>query len=107
MTESPLTRNQSSSIAMAGAGPSVVADLAPASRRGAYQGAFGMTYSIAACIAPIAGSRGLATFGSAPFWSSCFVVSAAAGAGFVALGQARRASATQALAEGSATSASA
>lgn len=60
--------------------PTVVADLAPPSLRGTYQGALQMMWGLSACLAPALGGPLLDRFGSRALWSGCFaltVVSAA------------------------------
>jgi MFS family permease len=72
-------------IAMAGIGPSVVADFAPPHLRGSYQGAYQLVWSAASFIAPIAGSQLLGRLGSAATWGMCVVAGTAAAAGFTAV----------------------
>jgi MFS family permease len=67
-------------IAMAPVGPAVVADLAPASLRGTYQGAFHLSFSLAACVAPIAGGALLGSLGGSFLWGGCLVVGLGAAA---------------------------
>jgi MFS family permease len=73
-------------IAMAGLAPAAVADVAPASQRGAYQGLMQMGGGAAALLAPVAGSLLLGRFGSAALWMSCGVAGLIAAAGQLALG---------------------
>ncbi len=89
-------------IAMAGSGPAVVADIAPAHARGTYQGAFGMAYSAAACLAPLIGTRALARLGSATFWVAMGVTSAVAAALYLVIGK-RAAAADVSLTEDAAS----
>jgi MFS family permease len=77
-------------IAMAGIAPAAVADAAPPSLRGAYQGLLQMGGGAAALIAPVAGSLLMGRFGSAALWASCGFVGLAAAAGQLALGTLRR-----------------
>jgi MFS family permease len=77
-------------IVMAGIGPAVAADAAPASRRGAYQGLFHMAFGVAALTAPALGSYVLDTFGPTALWGSCFAVGLSSAAGQLALGTLRR-----------------
>jgi MFS family permease len=60
--------------------PTVVADLAPPSLRGTYQGALQMMWGLSACLAPAIGGPILGRFGSRALWAGSFaltVVSAA------------------------------
>lgn len=57
-----------------------VADLAPAHRRGAYMGAYSMSFSIAFAIGPWAGTAVFARFGAGILWSAVFLVGLAAAA---------------------------
>lgn len=61
----------------------LVADLAPIERRGRYQGAYGLSFSLAVAIAPIAGSWVLQRLGGTVLWLGCLGVAL-----LVALGQA-------------------
>lgn len=76
-------------IVMAPINPSVVAGLAPAHLRGAYQGAFGLAISLAACLAPILGSTVLEHLGSRTLWLGCFLLGLVAAAGHLAGGPRR------------------
>ena len=76
-------------IAMAGSGPAVIAEIAPAHARGTYQGAFGMAYSGAACLAPLIGTRALAHLGSMGFWVVMGATSAVAAGLYLSLGKRR------------------
>jgi MFS family permease len=58
-------------IAFSPVAPAVVADLAPRELRGGYQGAFTMTWGIAACVAPVLGGLALGRGGSWILWGSC------------------------------------
>ena len=73
-------------IAMAGLAPATVADVAPPSQRGAYQGLMQMGGGAAALLAPIAGAQLLGRFGSATLWTACGFAGLAAAAGQLALG---------------------
>ncbi|HET7786889.1 MAG TPA: MFS transporter [Myxococcales bacterium] len=77
-------------IVMAGLGPAVAADAAPAAQRGAYQGVFQMSFGLAALGAPLLGSFMLGRFGSAALWGACLAAGLAAAAGQLALGTLRR-----------------
>jgi MFS family permease len=80
----------SGEIVMAGIAPAVVADVAPLSQRGAYQGLFQAAAGGAALAAPVLGSLVMGRFGSGALWSCCVVTGLAAGAGQLALGGLRR-----------------
>jgi MFS family permease len=77
-------------IVMAGIGPAVAADAAPAAQRGAYQGLFHMSFGVAALVAPALGSLVLARFGPAVLWTACLGTGLAAAVGQLALGTLRR-----------------
>jgi len=77
-------------IVMAGIGPAVAADAAPAARRGAYQGLFHMSFGVAALTAPALGSFVLGRFGPAVLWAACLGTGLLAAAGQLALGTLRR-----------------
>ena len=66
------------------------AELAPVALRGRYQGAFGMSYGIAATVAPAVGALALARLGPAGVWGGCIVVGLLAAAGQLAARGARR-----------------
>ncbi len=59
-------------ILMAPINPVVVSALAPPRLRGAYQGAFNMAMSLAACLAPIIGTTVLERLGGRTLWAGCF-----------------------------------
>jgi MFS family permease len=73
-------------IAMAPIGPALAADLAPADRRGAYQGAYQLSGGGSTFVAPLVGSLLLGRFGSVGLWSACFVVALVAAGSYLALG---------------------
>ncbi len=60
----------------------VVADLALPAMRGRYQGAFGLSFGVAAFVAPLAGNAVLQHLGSAALWIGCLALGV-----LVALGQ--------------------
>ena len=60
----------------------VVADISRAELRGRYQGAYGLTWAIAACTAPIVGTSVLQRFGEDVLWTGCLALAV-----LVALGQ--------------------
>ncbi len=76
-------------VTMAPVNPTVVAELSPAHARGAYQGAFQLTWSIASCVAPILGGAVLTGFGSSTLWTGCLVVGLAVAAAHATEGRAR------------------
>ena len=69
-------------IVMAPVNSTVVAERAPAHLRGRYQGAFGLTWSLAVVTAPVISPRMIEVTGLSVFWGVCFVVCAAAGLGY-------------------------
>jgi MFS family permease len=77
-------------IVMAGIGPTVAADAAPPSQRGAYQGLFQMSFGVAGLTAPLVGSLILGHFGQTALWTSCLVVGFISACGQLALGTLRR-----------------
>jgi MFS family permease len=79
-------------IAQAPVGPSIVADLAPAARRGSYQGFYLMAWGAAASVAPFLGSAILGRWGSSLLWGGCFALVGLCAAGHLALagGRGRR-----------------
>ncbi|HJZ86292.1 MAG TPA: hypothetical protein VKN99_14025 [Polyangia bacterium] len=62
----------SGEIAFAGVGATVVASLAPADLRGAYQGAYMMMWALAFFLAPALGGGAMDAFGSRALWAGCF-----------------------------------
>lgn len=54
--------------------PTLVAALAPADRRGAYQGTYQLVWAVASMVAPVAGSAVLAHAGSRALWLGCLGV---------------------------------
>ncbi|HEX2568154.1 MAG TPA: MFS transporter [Polyangia bacterium] len=58
-------------MALSPVAPAVVADLSPRELRGMYQGAFTMTWGIAAALAPVLGSMALGRGGSWILWGGC------------------------------------
>lgn len=51
--------------------PVLLADLAPTSRRGVYQGTYQLAWGLAGTAAPLAGTALLGTFGSSALWGAC------------------------------------
>ncbi|MYS23381.1 Predicted arabinose efflux permease, MFS family [Streptomyces sp. DvalAA-14] len=72
-------------IVHAPASMSAVADLAPATARGRYQGMFTLSWSAAAFAGPLVGGLTLDHLGSNAVWIGCAVVGTAAGAGYYLL----------------------
>jgi MFS family permease len=70
--------------------PAVVADLAPPDLRGSYQGAYHMTWGLAATLAPALGGGVLGRFGSTTLWLACLVLGVAAGGWHLAIAGTRR-----------------
>lgn len=70
-------------IVMAPVNSTVVADRAPAHLRGRYQGAFGLTWSLAVVTAPLVSPRLIERTGLTLFWGLCFLVCVAAGGGYL------------------------
>ncbi|MFJ9850466.1 MDR family MFS transporter [Streptomyces sp. NPDC101150] len=68
---------------------SVVADLAPSALRGRYNGLIGMAWGTGFLIAPVVGTRLLAT-GATPLWLSCAALSLVAALGQLSLAPALR-----------------
>ncbi len=66
------------------------ADLAPVALRGRYQGAFGMSWGIAATAAPVLGSVALVRLGPAGVWGGCLLLGMAGAAGQLAARRSRR-----------------
>ena len=65
----------------------VVADLAPVATRGRYQGAYGLSFALAVCVAPAIGMAALGRFGPVGLWSGCLVIGLVVAAGQLALGR--------------------
>ncbi|WP_329134927.1 MFS transporter [Streptomyces sp. NBC_01476] len=72
-------------IVHAPASMSVVADLAPATARGRYQGMYTLSWSAAAFAGPLAGGFTLDRLGGDAVWIGCAAVGTAAGAGYYLL----------------------
>jgi MFS family permease len=68
----------------------VVADLAPPELRGAYQGAFFLSFAVPTCLAPALGTLVLGRLGARPLWAGCFAVGLVAAVGHLAIAPARR-----------------
>jgi MFS family permease len=76
-------------IVTAGLGAAIVANLAPASMRGRYNGAYGAVWSAAYLLGPLGGTRLLA-LGAPVLWMTCGLMGAGASLGLLALGPAIR-----------------
>lgn len=70
--------------------PAVVADLAPASMRGRYQGALGFAFALSSMVAPLAGGATYDHLGGGALWAACAVVSLATAVGHLAVAPARK-----------------
>jgi MFS family permease len=70
--------------------PALVAELAPADRRGAYQGTFQLGWGVASTTGPALGTFVLARLGSATLWLGCLAVCLAAAALHLRAAAARR-----------------
>ena len=68
-------------IGLAPIAPSVVADLAPSSLRGSYQGAYQITWGAASFLAPAIGSLLMGHFGSGVLWDACIAAGMVAAIG--------------------------
>ena len=68
-------------ILQSSAMPAVVAEIAPAHRRGVYQGWWMMAWGAATFVAPLVGSRVLGTFGAPALWGGCFALGILCAAG--------------------------
>jgi MFS family permease len=68
----------------------VTADLAPRDVRGRYQGAYGLSFGLATCVAPALGTQVLQRFGSVALWSGCLALGVTIAAGHLLLGPALR-----------------
>ena len=68
----------------------VVADLAPPSLRGSYQGAFSMSWGLAACLAPALGGWVLGHLGRELLWAGCLAMGVLGGAWHLNAANARR-----------------
>ena len=63
----------------------VVADIAPPELRGRYQGAYGLSFGLAVCVAPALGTFVLQRLGSVTLWTSCLGLGLVIAAGHMAL----------------------
>jgi MFS family permease len=62
------------------ASPTIVAELAPVTQRGAYQGTYQLSWGVASLLAPMLGTLVLARLGSGALWSGCLLACLAAAA---------------------------
>lgn len=85
-------------IASAPVMPAVVADLAPLDRRGAYQGAFQLSWGAASFVAPVFGTFVLHRFGSTTLWCACAALGVLCAVAYLALVPSRSAAAPPARA---------
>jgi MFS family permease len=67
-------------IGVSSSAPALVADFAPADRRGAYQGTYQLGWAVAMTVAPLLGSLVLARLGAPALWLGCLGVCLAAAA---------------------------
>jgi MFS family permease len=72
-------------IVHAPASMSVVADIAPATARGRYQGMYSLSWSAASFAGPLAGGLALDHLGRGALWAGCALVGTVAGAGYYVL----------------------
>jgi MFS family permease len=61
-------------IGVSSSAPALVADFAPADRRGAYQGMYQLAWAVASTVAPTLGSLVLARQGAPALWLGCLAV---------------------------------
>ena len=61
-------------IGVSSSSPALVADFAPADRRGAYQGTYQLAWAVASTVAPTLGSLVLARRGAPALWLGCLAV---------------------------------
>src|SRR5687767_14010811 len=73
-------------IAVLPVASTVVADVAPRHMRGRYQGASGLAFGLATCLAPLLGTVVFERFGSAALWSACLALGGAVAGGHLLLG---------------------
>jgi MFS family permease len=68
----------------------MVANLAPPSLRGRYQGAFSMAWGVAFTVSPVAAGEVMQQFGARSLWLLCLVVATAVSIGHVITAEPRR-----------------
>jgi MFS family permease len=66
-------------------GNALVADIARPTMRGRYQGAYGLSFGLAAFGAPLIGTAVLQRWGSAALWTGCLLAGLVVAAGQLAL----------------------
>ena len=76
-------------ILFAPASTSLVADMAPAHLRGAYQGGYALAFTSAFAAAPAVGGSVMGHLGAQWLWLGCFVTGIIVALGFLTLGRAR------------------
>lgn len=69
---------------------SLVADLSPVDLRGRYQGAYGLSFGLAVCAAPVLGTLVLQRLGPVWLWGGCLLLGLVTAAGHLALAPAIR-----------------
>jgi MFS family permease len=77
-------------VATSPSASSIVADLAPPSLRGRYQGVFMMSWGLATFVGPSAGTTLLAHRDGATLWSACLALGTLVAAGNLVIAGARR-----------------
>lgn len=75
-------------VLQAGQLGALVATIAPPHLRGRYMGVFGMSYGVAAFLAPLVGTQVLDRSGEPLLWGGCFVLCLVAGVGLLRVSQA-------------------
>ena len=78
-------------VLQAGQLGALVATIAPSHLRGRYMGVFGMSYGVAAFLAPLLGTQVLDRSGETLLWGGAFVLCAAAGVGLLQVSRAAEA----------------
>jgi MFS family permease len=68
----------------------IPSELAPAALRGRFQGAYSLSWAVAAFAAPALGAWGLARFGATEVWVACLVAGVLVAGGQILAGPARR-----------------
>jgi MFS family permease len=68
-----------------------VANLAAAEARGRYQGVFGMAFSLASCLGPVAGGAVIEAAGAGVLWSACLGLGVVTAVGYLVSAGGRRA----------------
>ena len=68
----------------------IPSELAPAALRGRFQGAYSLSWAVAAFAAPALGAWGLERFGASVVWGACLVAGVVVAGGQLVAGPARR-----------------